>query len=661
MRLVIPRLTSNRRFTLCFLVSFSYLFCSIPLLLAQRFTPTFEWSEDCPFGRIWLNGRKVKCGYLTVLEDREKPNGMQLKLAVVLIKSQGQSVNPDPVVYLSGGPGSGAITSIRAWLDHPLLAHRDIILYDQRGTGFSEPTACESLKDENLKIAFGNYQLDEEVEARYQAAMRCKDELTNLGIDRSKYNSIESAKDLEDLRLAMRYDQWNLYGISYGTRLALHTMRLFPEGIRSVVIDGVIPPNVSNYQDINTNFVRSLHLVFEQCAGDPNCKKRFPHLERDFYQFIDTLAQQPIFTTIPDSVYMNPQDFELLMHQCLYSHQFLPYIPLIIEQLKQKNESALQAILGSIRGRSNAINYWMMHSVNNFDVGAFTSTALFEKDAVKFPQLKGGLSLFKADTKIFENWHPNQADSTLFRAVASTIPTLVISGEFDPITPPMYADLAHQSLAQSYHYVYPGLGHGASLSGACPKEMVANFLNHPTNAPDSTCMKRMPTIAFVTNLWLNEGVYKFATEVLRSPKFSNLLLPVLALVALFTAFAFYPLYAMIQRIRKAKLNSSTYARLYKWFGWGIATLGLVYVGFLVIGIGLVASQNPIVLAFGLPSWAVYFRFLPWIIGFGGLFILLFSTWLWKVKRWNRPMRIHFIILGIAASYLGSLAIYYGLF
>lgn len=621
----------------------------------------FTWKERCPFGQIWLNGRSVKCGELTVQEDREKWDGKKIKIAVLVLESLADQPEPDPVVYLSGGPGAGAIGSIRNWLQHPLLKNRDLILFDQRGTGYSQPKACDQLNESIVTIISQNLSPNEEIEARLKAAAKCQRELAYWNIDESKYNSVENSKDLEALRKALGYKTWNLYGVSYGTRLALQYMRMYPAHVRSTVIDAIAPPNAPVFEELPSNYIRSLQLMFQTCASDPDCQQQFPSLENDFYQLIEELKQNPMLITNPDSVYINAQDLEVLIHQCMYSLQTIPYVPLLISQMKAGNKQATSALVQSILYNVNSFSYWVMYAVNSYDLGDSTSTEGFKQDLANYSQLKGQLAQFKAHTRILEQWRPVIEHPPLYTAVKSNIPTLILSGNIDPITPPHFGELAHNNLANSYHFVFNGIGHGVSLTSNCAKTMLVDFLNQPNTKPDTSCMKTLKPVKYVSNIWKNDGVYEFATSVLRSPKFSDIFLPIVAIFVLFTAFAFYPMYSLIQRLRKVKPNTSTNAKLYKWFGWSVATLGLTYTGLMLGSIASTMVSSPILLAFGLPAWVAYFRFLPWVIGLGGVFILLFSTWLWKVKRWNRPMRIHFIILGISAAYLGALAISYGLF
>jgi pimeloyl-ACP methyl ester carboxylesterase len=193
----------------------------------------------------------IACGMLTVREDRSQPNGATIQLAVAIIPTRSPTPAPDPVVYLAGGPGSAALSGAprlaRAWA--PFLANRDLIVFDQRGTGFSRPALRCPESERSSDAELGRVlSADESVRAEVAALQRCHARLVREGVHLGAYTSAASAHDLEDLRVALGYGRWNLLGISYGTRLALTAMRDTPQSIRSVILDSTYPLQVNLYQ-----------------------------------------------------------------------------------------------------------------------------------------------------------------------------------------------------------------------------------------------------------------------------------------------------------------------------------------------------------------------------------------------------------------------------
>ena len=223
-------------------------------------------------------GDNIDCGYLIVPEDRGDPSSPTIQLAYAVLYAPADVVKPDPVVYLAGGPGGNAVGELDGWLDIPYLQDRDLILLDQRGTGYSLPSLnCPEMEQ------------NEE-----NATQVCHDRLISEGVNLQAYNSAENAADVADLRIALGYDEWNLYGISYGTRLALTVMRDHPEGVRSVVIDSVYPPEISSWEQYGQNTADEFNKLFQGCAADVQCSADYPNLEQAFYTTAEQLNAEPV-------------------------------------------------------------------------------------------------------------------------------------------------------------------------------------------------------------------------------------------------------------------------------------------------------------------------------------------------------------------------------
>ncbi|MBJ7454186.1 MAG: alpha/beta fold hydrolase, partial [Blastococcus sp.] len=236
--------------------------------------------DDCDFEVP--AGVDMQCGTLEVPADREDPDGGEVELAFGVVRSDAPDLADDPVVYLSGGPGQSTLELVPqgfAQLYEPLTANRDLVLLDQRGTGLSEPSlACDEYTDVALE-SLGSDLSDEELEAEALDALEeCHERLADDGVDFADYNSAASAADLEDLRVALDYDEWNLYGISYGTRLAQQAMRDHPDGIRSVVLDSAYPADADLYAEMPGNAERAMEALFTTCADDPACAAAYPDL-----------------------------------------------------------------------------------------------------------------------------------------------------------------------------------------------------------------------------------------------------------------------------------------------------------------------------------------------------------------------------------------------
>ena len=240
---------------------------------------------------------------------------------MAIIHASGTRPRTDPILYLEGGPGGSALADPDYWLESLLHTSRDIILLDQRGTGFSLPSLDCPETD-----AYSNEE-DSGYDSMVAAAAACRDRLALVGVDLTQYNSANSAADVEDLRLALGIDQWNLYGVSYGTRLALTVMRDFPAGVRAVVLDSVYPPNVKGYTEDPVNSIAAIEKLVTGCAGDEECAGAFPNLKRRFYRVVADLNKTPV--AVGDYTYTG-DDLVNFLFNSLYDTTLIPYLPLVI-------------------------------------------------------------------------------------------------------------------------------------------------------------------------------------------------------------------------------------------------------------------------------------------------------------------------------------------
>ena len=267
----------------------------------QRTTPfvaTFE-SAACemplPEGQDPAN---VTCGWLTVPENRSHPEGRTIKLAVVTLAATGTNPEPDPLVILSGGPGQWAIDSVLPMFSGdfaaPIQSQRDIVIFDQRGSGRSQP-ALNCPEVSSYRDALGvltTTEQDAEIDA--QIFRDCRDRLVREGNDLSGYSSAATAQDIDDLMTALGYDRFNLYGLSYGTRVALTALRDLPAArIRSVVLDSVVPLQASGVRT-GSAVERSFDRLLADCAADPACDRAYPNLRQTTFDLIDQFNREPL-------------------------------------------------------------------------------------------------------------------------------------------------------------------------------------------------------------------------------------------------------------------------------------------------------------------------------------------------------------------------------
>ncbi len=244
-----------------------------------------------------MEGQTVICGRVEVPEVHGKADSRRIGLAFAVLKARTQSPAPDPVVYLHGGPGGGAVRdlwSIVVPIFDQFRSRRDLVTFDQRAAGISsDMVTCLDTLGANIVSLMAPGALPEG-SSEGDLVARCLDEIKAKSSDLTAYNTTQNAYDTQALLRALGYDEWNLYGISYGTQLALEVMRSAPGGTRSVVIDSVFPPDVKGYDENIKPLQESIQATLDQCAADPACAAAYPDLEGTLARVADKLAAHPI-------------------------------------------------------------------------------------------------------------------------------------------------------------------------------------------------------------------------------------------------------------------------------------------------------------------------------------------------------------------------------
>jgi pimeloyl-ACP methyl ester carboxylesterase len=237
-----------------------------------------------------------------VPENRSRPADRTIRLMVAKYPARSAEKRRDPVVYLAGGPGDIAPLEVNGFIAANFIHDRDIVVMSQRGTMFSEPAlTCASIDNFARELLGLRFYSEATKRAHLAATEACHRELATAGADLSAYNSTESASDFADLRKELGYDTWNVYGNSYGSYLAQTLMRDHPEGIRSLVLDSVLPATYTvpaNWWNTRAGFDN----LFQACAAEPACNAAHPHLEETFTGLVNKLEAEPLTAAVRDPV-----------------------------------------------------------------------------------------------------------------------------------------------------------------------------------------------------------------------------------------------------------------------------------------------------------------------------------------------------------------------
>lgn len=471
------------------------------------YTPVYEVAP-CPFNAA---SASVNCGYLTVPEDRTGDPERTIKLAVAVYRTR--SENPaEPVVFLQGGPGAGALTLGVYTYDElvsPFLANHDFIFFDQRGTGFSEPTmACDELTKMYSQDLRGLIDSSTRKVVYANAFNECNALMQANEIQLQAYTTLESAADVRDLVTALGYEKANLYGVSYGTRLAQVVMREYPEIVQTAILDSVVPLNTSVIETYFSAIDSGFETLFTTCALDPACNHAYPNLEETFWNLVHELDENPVpvSSTTSGGVVTQMVDGNLLMNLVAGSIKTAYYIgtaPQTIARFNAGDYSALimqqSSLLFALDGIAPGLYINMIcHEqilATTIEATAAATDPKYMRELSLHP-FHGGLSdIFKT----CRNWGalpPAYAENDL---LVSDIPTLIFAGTYDPTTPPDYGKQIASHLSNHYYFEFPNLGHAPSIedSTGCAIGIALQFLADPAREPGQACMNNLKAPVFV--------------------------------------------------------------------------------------------------------------------------------------------------------------------
>jgi pimeloyl-ACP methyl ester carboxylesterase len=485
-------------------------------------TPALFENGPCPADQATaLASLNAACGTLTVPQKRINPAAGKVQLPVVVIPSEKQPPEPDPIVYMAGGPGANAIAQAQDLVNVGLNQKRNLIIMNQRGVAYTIPNlACPEI-DRAYAATLGKPSDSPEVGTEHVAATKaCHDRLVAEGVDLSAFNTEENAADFADLRKALKVRRWNVYGLSYGTDLALSLMRDHPTGIRSVIIDAVLPPSVVSLGWTWTNANEAINNIFRACADQPDCAARYGNLKRQFAGQVRKLEADPL--TLMAQVPGTEMSTEVTLDGGAIVNWIgsipdpvvpIASIPAAISALVQgqPTQIAEARAIAANPGVIGAVGYGLLYGVICSEWVPFEpASQILVQGRLAFPgyprsvlSQPNGLSLMTEDCAV---WDVPQASAKMRQVTVSPIPTLVLNGGFDGKSAPQWGIYAASTLRNSTTVTVPGAGHGALFgiqmppdapARACTQTVVASFLESPAH-PDTSCAATLTVPPFET-------------------------------------------------------------------------------------------------------------------------------------------------------------------
>ena len=466
---------------------------------------TTTWQAGYRRDSCWFDvpvDRNIDCGYLFTPAKSGK-----FQLPVVIIRDDSSDHRDDPLVYLSGGPGNSSflepdnIDSWYYWVDTADLS-RDLILMDQRGTGMSEPRwDCENYSRFVRDVLRVNLTLEQEYQRAYNTIHDCLKQVQRQGFEQRHYSTTRSAEDLALLMQQLGYQQWNVMGVSYGTRLALDWLRRSDNHIRSLILDSVYPLDKGLLNERPELLHRALQNIWHSCARgdiciDPELLGNPELIEQRFWAALEQLSSDPLKLSAanwegdwPVSVVLNDNRFMSVVYSAQYdSFLHSAIIDAINEVLGKKpgHEALEQIVEHSVNSELSADFNTLVYLAIECRETAAISEEAYDQASAKYPKLQRYTRY---------DWRFNicrdftvRSDLAEFNQVFDiTVPSLILAGELDPVTPSSWARELQQYAAHSQLLILPGVGHGAVASSECVHTQLRNFLDGPEQQLPERC------------------------------------------------------------------------------------------------------------------------------------------------------------------------------
>ena len=434
---------------------------------------------------------KAKCGTLEVYEDRAARKGRKINLNIVVLPATSAQREPDPLFYFAGGPGSSATEDAPgiAQIFAKIREHRDLVFVDQRGTGGSNPLNCDFYNATDLQSYLGYFFPLEDIR-------KCRTQLEPKA-DLKLYTTTIAMDDIDDARAALGYDRINLFGGSYGTRAALTYLKRHPKHVRAAILQGVSPTNQLMPRDFPQHTERALQGVLSECVADQQCNTAFPNVKAEAQAVLAQLTKGPVEVEV-----QKPRSTERVkvklsrdlaaetIRYMLYSPIAASRIPLMIHLAAQGNfvpmtRAALEYRVNLVATGSNG----MYLSVTCAEDLPWIKTGEGERIAAK--TFLGDYRL-RQQREACELWPRATIERSYSQPTRSDVPVLILTGEWDPVTPPLYGDATAKELKNSLHIVVPHGAHG--LGGLEGMDCIDNAINKfvesgTTKDVDTSCVK----------------------------------------------------------------------------------------------------------------------------------------------------------------------------
>jgi pimeloyl-ACP methyl ester carboxylesterase len=444
---------------------------------ARAVTPAARF-EPAPCPVETAPGEKIDCGVLIVPENRANPDSRLIRLPVVIQRARSAMPARDAMLFMAGGPGVTAMSNARSGKGNPFLETRDQILLEPRGGHAARP----ALECPEVAAARETTKAGPALIAK--AAAACRARLVAAGVDLDGYTSAETADDIEAVRVALGYEKLNLYGLSYGSRLALTYLRRYPGGVRALVLDSVLPPQANYDETATAGLRRALNQVLDGCATDPVCSRAYPDLAARFTALLTRADRKPL--TIEGRPLRGAQIVDALA-DALGDPKVTPLLPRIVAEAAAGRTAELAPLVGRAKA-SSGYAWGLRLSVWCAEEMPFEDPARLADQTSPRHGL-GGVDARTVPPEACAAWKVAPAPTVENMPVRSEAPVLIFAGDLDPSTPPAWGQSLLADLPNARFVLMPGRAHGASFN-ACAGRLTVAFIADPSQPLDMRCVSQ---------------------------------------------------------------------------------------------------------------------------------------------------------------------------
>jgi pimeloyl-ACP methyl ester carboxylesterase len=634
---------------------------------AGDFLPSACMFEGIDLGLTTLDGQALgfECGYVVVPERHANPDGPTIRVPVAFRRATGPDPRPDPLLLAQGGPGGDAFEVFSLLVPNTeIAAKRDIVIFNQRGTPYAEPAlSCPETVEILPELLAAT---EDEGQRLYDEALdACYARLQSEGINLSAFNSLENASDIPVIARALGYEEYNFYGVSYGTLLGLHLMRNHPEGLRSVILDSVVTPDINFISEIPASEDRVLDEVFAACEADTDCRQQYPDLEERFFALVRQYDENPVTINLRDpesgekyETYIDGTALRSILFQMLYVPRMSAVVPKVVVDLEKGDTRYIES-MWPLFVFDQLVSEGMYYSVICAE-DADIDTAAIPVDSLRPEIAETAVDDIQTYIDTCARWKVELLPPSVDDPVVSEIPTLLLSGRFDPVTPPAFAAAAAANLPNGTALVDPTASHGVAFMNSCANEVVGGFLDEPMNPPDGSCFASQEPLKVVPpnaiTLPLLAGVNSLESRTLWFFIIAGVLL-----TFVLSPFLLWPLVYAFRAFGEGQPSRSPEDRRVRWISriavllFGVlgllSAIGLV--GFIVT---ILATDQTMLTALALPPSAAPILWVPVFMLVLAIVMVVATVMLWRQPGSSSTAgRIYYSLVVIAAvALLGAL-------